>query len=177
MCGDTGYVLRSLRDYTGQMIHALFRARHNAVHTRLAQWGVENLGSPQLLMVIRELTEQNGRPRSQKELADRMRLSPATVAASLKSLERNGYVERQTDPTDSRRNQIAVTRRALEALEAGREVFHQVDEAMFAGFTTEEIDALNAFHRRMLENLYRIGGDGDAPLPPRCGPEAPKMKG
>lgn len=153
-------------DNTGLMIHALFRARHNAVHTGLALQGVENLGSPQLLLVIRELSEKNGRPPSQKELANQMRLSPATVAASLKSLERNGYVERQTDPSDSRRNQIAVTRRALEALEAGRKVFRAVDEAMFAGFSPEEIDTLTAFQQRMLENLYRIGGDRDAPHPP-----------
>lgn len=173
MRDDSSHILHSIRDHTGRMIHALFRARHNAVHAELARRGVENLGSPQLLIVIRELTEQNGRAPSQKELADRMRLSPATIAASLKSLERNGYVERQEDPADTRRKQIAVTRRAVEALETGREVFRQVDEAMFAGFTREEIEALDAFHRRLLKNLYRIGGDQDSAVPPPPPPPPP----
>ena len=156
-----------MRDNTGLVFHALFRTHHNAIHAGLAERGAGDVGSPQLLMVIRELTRQGGRPPSQKELADRMRLSPATIATSLKSLERNGYVERTVDPADTRRNRIAVTRRAEEALEEGRKVFRAVDAAMLSGFTPEEIEMLNAFHRRMLENLYRIGGDQDGPpLPP-----------
>lgn len=155
-----------MRDHTGQVFHCLFRAHHNAIHAGLAAKGVGNLGSPQLLMVIRELTERNGCPPSQKELADRLHLSPATIAASLKSLERNGYVERTADPADTRRNQISITRKAEEALEAGRAVFRAVDAAMLSGFTADEIEAIDAFHRRMLENLYRIGGDEEDAPPP-----------
>lgn len=153
-------------DQTGLVFHSLFRAHHNAIHAGLAERGARDLGSPQLLMVIRELTETNGCPPSQRELAGRMRLSPATIATSLKSLERNGYVERAVDPADTRRNQISITRRAEEALEAGRAVFRSVDAAMLAGFTREEVEALNRFHRRMLENLYQVGGDREAPCPP-----------
>lgn len=160
-------------DNTGLVFHALFRAHHNAIHAGLTERGVGDVGSPQLLMVVRELTGENGRPPAQKELADRMRLSPATIAASLKSLERNGYVERAVDPADTRRNQIAITQKAEEALEAGRAVFRAVDQAMLSGFTQEEIKVLDAFHRRMLENLYRIGGDLD---PPRRGPPGNEAK-
>lgn len=153
-------------DHTGLVFHSLFRAHHNAIHAEMTARGVGDIGSPQLLMVIRELTEKNGCPPSQRELAGRMRLSPATIAASLKSLERNGYVERAVDPADTRRNLISIARKAEEALEAGRAVFQTVDEAMLAGFTREEVEMLNRFHRRMLENLYRIGGDKDESCPP-----------
>lgn len=150
---------------SGMLFHALFRARSNAVQAEMTARGVGDIGSPQVLMVIRDLARGGGRPPSQRELADRLHVSPATVAASLKSLERNGYVERSADPSDARRNQLAITRKAEEALEAGREVFHAVDEAMLSGFSQSEIEALDAFHRRMLENLYQIGGDGDCPPP------------
>lgn len=146
---------------SGILFHALFRARSNAVQAEMTARGVGDIGSPQVLMVIRDLTRGSARPPSQRELADRLHISPATVAASLKSLERNGYVERSEDPTDARRKQLAITRKAEEALEAGREVFGAVDEVMFSGFSPEEIEMLDAFHRRMLENLYRIGGDRD----------------
>lgn len=157
---------------SGMIFHALFRARSNAVQAEMTARGVGDIGSPQILMVIRDLTRGGGHPPSQRELADRLHVSPATVAASLKSLERNGYVERSADPADARRNRLAITRKAEEALEAGRAVFRAVDEAMLSGFSQSEIEALNAFHSRMLENLYRIGGEADGDCPPlgRRGP-------
>lgn len=151
---------------SGMVFHALFRAHHNAIHAEMAARGVGDIGSPQILMVIRDLVKSNGHPPSQRELADRMRLSPATIAASLKSLERNGYVERSVDPSDARRNLLSITQKAEEALKAGWEVFCSVDAYMLSGFSRSEIEALNAFHRRMLENLYRIGGDADQNCPP-----------
>lgn len=149
---------------SGMLFHALFRARSNAVQAEMTARGVGDIGSPQVLMVIRDLTRSGARPPSQRELADRLHVSPATVAASLKSLERNGYVERSADPEDARRNRLSITRKAEEALEAGRAVFRAVDEVMLSGFSEAEIEALDAFHQRMLENLYRIGGD----CPPPC---------
>lgn len=151
---------------SGMIFHALFRARSNAIQAEMTARGVGDIGSPQILMVIRDLSRGGGHPPSQRELADRLHVSPATVAASLKSLERNGYVERSADPEDARRNRLAITRKAEEALEAGWAVFRAVDEAMLSGFSPEEIEALNAFHSRMLENLYRIGGEADGDCPP-----------
>lgn len=45
-----------------------------------------------------------------------------------------------------------------------------VDEYMFHGFTPQEREQVMSFHKRMLNNLYQIGGDVDAscsPPPPR----------
>lgn len=157
---------------SGMVFHALFRAHHNAIHAEMTARGVGDIGSPQILMVIRDLTKGSGRPPSQKELADRLHISPATVAASLKSLERNGYVERSVDPSDARRYQLSITRKAEAALKAGWEVFCSVDACMLSGFSPEEIEVLNAFHRRMLENLYRISGSTDLNCP-HLGQEVP----
>lgn len=99
-----------------------------------------------------------GRTPSQRELADLLHVSAATIATSLKSLERNGYVARRTDPADSRRNQITITEKGKAALDASHNVFETVDEFMFSGFSDAEIEQLNGFHLRMLHNLYEIGG-------------------
>lgn len=154
------------------VFHALFRAHFNASHANLAREGLGDLGSPRLLHTLLD-RHRRGETPSQKELADQLHISPATVATSLKSLERNGYVRRQPDPADTRRNLVSITEKAVEAMERSHAVFLSVDRAMFAGFTPAEVERLNEYHRRMLENLYAIGGDRDAP----CVPPAPPPLG
>lgn len=153
------------KDHPGLLFQTVFRAHHNAVHAGMTRAGVEGVGSPRLLLALRDYHLQGVVP-SQRELADRLRVSPATIATSLKSLERQGYVERQRDAADCRRNLISITRRGLDALDHSRQVMDRVDRAMFAGFSPEEIGQVESFHRRMLQNLYAIGGDQDAPCPP-----------
>lgn len=150
---------------TGMVFHSLFRAHHNAAHARLTKQGVGDVGSPRLLHVLRACRERGETP-SQRELADLLHVTPATIATSLKSLERNGYVVREMDPDDCRRNLISLTQKAIEAMEETHKVFDWIDEAMFAGFTEAEVEQLNQYHLRMLQNLYAIGGDKDAPPPP-----------
>lgn len=152
---------------SGMVFHSLFRAHHNAAQARLNRKGLGDIGSPRLLMVLRDFQQTHGRAPSQRELADRLHVSAPTIATSLKSLERNGYVDRRTDPVDSRRNLISITPKALEALENSRRIFEEVDETAFSGFTEEEIAQINQFHLRMLQNLYQIGGDEESLcLPP-----------
>lgn len=151
--------------HTGMVFHSLFRAHHNATHANLIRQGVGDVGSPRLLHALRACQKRGEKP-SQRELADLLHVTPATIATSLKSLERNGYVVREIDPADSRRNLISITPKALAAMDEAHKVFDRVDEAMFAGFTEEEVEQINRYHRRMLENLYAIGGDKDAPPPP-----------
>ena len=163
------------------LFHALLRAHFNAQQSGLSRQGLSNLGSPKILFVLMDLEEffadcaeelemdleERGAPTpSQKELADILRISPATVATSLKSMERSGYVSRETDERDSRRNLISLTDRGREAMLTSRRVFQHVDEYMFHGFTEEEREQVYQLHQRMLNNLYQIGGDEDFCPPP-----------
>ena len=153
----------------GILLHQLLRAHHNACVTALARRGLRDIGSPRLLFELFRYPDDPAQAPTQKELADQLHAAPPTIAASLKCLERQGYVARRTDEKDSRRNRITITRKGRDSLEAGRRAFQQVDDAMFRGFTPEERELVQAFHRRMLENLYQIGGGqeaGDCPPPP-----------
>ena len=138
---------------SGIIFHQLLRAHRNAHMTALAKLGVGNIGSPHLLVALSHYPGDPAQAPTQKELADRLHIAPPTIAASLKCLERQGYVARRTDEKDSQ----------------------QVDDAMFRGFSPEEREQVQAFHRRMLENLYQVGGNKDVeyapPPPPSIPPE------
>ena len=156
-------------DQTGILLHQLMRAHHNACMAALARRGLRDVGSPRLLMELFRYPDDPAQAPTQKELADRLHSAPPTIAASLKVLERQGYVARRIDEKDSRRNRVAITRKGRDALEAGLRAFQQVDDHMYHGFTPEEREQVYRFHRRMLDNLYQIGGgrdDGCCPPPP-----------
>lgn len=158
---------------SGIIFHQLLRAHHNAHMAALAERGLRDVGSPHLLITLSHYPGDPAQAPTQKELADRLHAAPPTIAASLKCLERQGYVARRTDEKDSRRNRITITQKGRDALESGMRAFQQVDDAMFRGFTPEERELVQAFHRRMLENLYQIGGDRlvEACPPPPIPPE------
>ena len=151
---------------SGMLLHQLVRAHHNACTASLARRGLRDVCSPRLLLELFHWPDAPQQPPTQKELADRLHCAPPTIAASLKVLERQGYVERRTDEKDSRRNRISITQKGRDAICSAMDGFRKVDEYMYHGFSPEERALVYSFHRRMLENLYQIGGDRDGPPPP-----------
>lgn len=158
------------------LFHALMRAHFNAQMSGLSKRGLPRLGSPKILFVLMDYSARNAPPPSQKELADLLHISPATVANSLKSMERSGFIVRKTDERDSRRNLIAITEEGRDALLTTREVLESVDSYMFHGFSQEERDQVFHLHQRMLNNLYQIGGKEDFGPPPPP-PRPPRKEG
>lgn len=150
----------------GMLLHQLMRAHHNACMAALAGRGLRDIGSPRLLLELFQYPDDPAQAPTQKELADRLHSASPTVAASLKCLERQGYVARRTDEKDSRRNRVSITPKGRDAITQGMEAFRQVDGHMYHGFSQEERELLHSLHRRMLENLYQIGGDKGPESPP-----------
>lgn len=164
-----------MKDQSGLLLHQLMRAHHNAVAAALNALGLGNIGSPRLLWELSTFPDDPALAPTQKELADRLHSAPPTVAASLKVLERQGYVERRTDEKDTRRNRISITRKGRDAIAQGMDAFRQVDAHLYAGFSPAEREQVLQFHSRMLANLYQIGGDKrqDPPRDPLGPPPGP----
>ncbi len=100
---------------------------------------------------------------SQREIADRQHVSTATIAVSLKKLEKGGYISRSADKQDNRFNQICLTPKGHAAVEKNKNIFSRVEEAQFRGFTDSEIDQFENFLDRIRLNLEYLmqenGGD------------------
>lgn len=90
---------------------------------------------------------------TQTELAERMDISPSAVAVTLKKLEKGGFVERESQKQDNRSNQILLTERGQRVVDQSIEIFQELDNQLFAGFSEEELDCLDGMFRRMFENL------------------------
>ncbi len=94
---------------------------------------------------------------SQKELADSLGVSPASIATSLKRMSKAGFIERTPDENDRRINRIRITREGKNVFLAGKAECDKVDKIMFKGFSDSEINLFSDMLSRIANNL---SGDG-----------------
>ncbi len=94
---------------------------------------------------------------SQRELADFLGVSPASIATSLKRMSKAGFIERTPDEADRRVNRLRLTAKGEDIRKAGRAECNKVDEAVFKGFSDEEIAAFSDMLARISENLSLDG--------------------
>ena len=148
--------MSSLNMDLGVLEHQMHQAHRNAVQAELSAAGLQEVGHPLLLCILRSAGERCPDGQAQRELAELLNISPPAVAASLKSLEKKGYIHREPEPGDARRN------RAVDDCFA---CLQRVTRRMFTGFTTEEQAVMRGFYLRMLENLQApLAGVRASPL-------------
>lgn len=90
---------------------------------------------------------------TQKEAADDLDVTPASIAASLKRLEKAGYVARRPDEKDARRNRLYISGEGIRQMEENGRRFAALDAAMFAGMTEEDVERFRASCEKMFYNL------------------------
>lgn len=137
-----------------QLFHVLERKHRSAVDTLLQRHGLSNIGQPAILSILSR--QDNGTIASQKELAKRLRVSPATVTVSLKSMERDGYVRKLSNAEDLRCKPISITEKGMMAAKLIDQVFETLDRGMYREFAPEERIAISLFYHRMIDNLEAI---------------------
>ena len=146
-----------------EAMHACIRAmrlHHATVERRVSMLGIHHSQHRTLMHLARG--EQIP---SQRELAASLGISPAAVTATLKRLEKEGYIERVMPDEDNRRNEIRITDAGRVKVEESRALFDEIDRATFAGFSEAEMAALADYLRRMKENLtaYNDVCNGEEP--------------
>lgn len=143
------------KDSPESLFREIDHYHRRALDTQMATNGLQDIGQP-LILVLLERHGVDGMIESQKELADMLRVTPATVAVSLKSMERSGYVRKLTDENDMRRKPIAITEKGRKALKILDAVFESIDRGMYYGFSLEEREQIAQFYNRIIQNLRHM---------------------
>lgn len=138
----------------GEQLNHYFR-RCNLQHSRIVD---RNLVQAEIYGAQhRVLAMLNFKPMmSQKEIAGAMEVSTATIAVTLKKMEKNGYVERIMDDEDNRFNKVRVTEKGRCLMEQGFDIMDRIDRDTIKGFTEEELKQFNGFLERYLANLNEM---------------------
>lgn len=107
-----------------------------------------HIGQQSLLFMLKHMGACN-----QKELAHALHISPATIAISLKRLERSGLVRRVPDQQDLRSNRTDLTPAGIESADYAEDVIDQIIERSVEDFSAAEFDQLISLLSRMAANL------------------------
>ena len=138
----------SLEFLLGQVI----RLHYHRTHMLLRELGIYP-GQPSILFL---LWEKDGR--SQKELAEKIGLKPATVTVMLNRMEKAGWLDRRPDPEDLRVSRVNLTKQAKEIRPRVEQLLKTIYEESFKGFTDQEKVLLRRFLMHMRNNLGQVCG-------------------
>lgn len=125
------------------------RLHRSVVEHRLEGTGVYR-SQHQILMYV-----SNNPNVSQKDLAKMYGVSGATIAVSLKKLEKGGYIKRMVDQDDNRCNQICITEKGRKVVEESILIFQRLESCMFEGFSEHDMNVLGTLLDRIYGNLDR----------------------
>ena len=134
----------------------IFRATMMLMHTGrlhrvLIDSSVKDMGIHQTQHRILMHLAKCERIPSQKELAEHLDITPAAVTGAIKQIEEDGYIKR-TLGRDTRFYELEITERGRALVALTRELFSDVDGAMFDGFSDEELDDLMGYLERIQKN-------------------------
>ncbi len=125
----------------------ILRLHYYRTHVLLDEVGVYP-GQPPMLFV---LSKEDGQ--SQKELANKLNLKPATITVMLKRMEKANLVERRQDPEDQRVSRVYITEQGKEIYEKVNKIMKNLEEECFGNFTVEEKVILRRLLMQIRENL------------------------
>jgi DNA-binding MarR family transcriptional regulator len=118
-------------------------AAKNIPHLVRLNRRVNSRATPQLLGVnlkqaamLAMLRDNGALP--QQELCDRMGMTQNTVVTWLNELEELGFVERQRDPEDRRKHNVALTDKGATALERAETELRRLEDEALAGLSADE---------------------------------------
>ena len=107
--------------------------------------------------VLRALWEREGL--TQTELAERMKITPATMTKMLQRMEKAGFIQRKVDAEDQRISRVYLTEAGHMVQKDVEAVFRRTEEETFGNFTLEEQVLLRRFLLQMRENLLTATGE------------------
>ena len=129
------------------------------LHRATFEKNISNMGihhsQHHLLMYI----AKEGEVATQKQIAEKFRITPAAVARSLKTLEAEGYIERSSIEDDCRCNKISITDKGKDIVQRSHILFKETYRALFEGFTDEDISLFNSYLDRIREKLWNMDNE------------------
>lgn len=124
----------------------------NRMHYRVLEKNLESIGihraSHRILMTL-----ACNQFASQVDLARRLEVSPASIAVTLKNLEKAGYIKKTAKKEDNRINFVELTEKGRQLVEESREFFDDLDKEMYQGFSEEERRELCNYLDRIYDNI------------------------
>lgn len=94
-------------------------------------------------------------PMSQRELADRIHITPPSVNVAVQKLEKLGYVRKEQDEKDQRVTRIHLTDCGQKTIENMHDIIQRTEDTLLKNMSTEEKILCRRFLLQMSDNLFK----------------------
>ncbi|WP_421752543.1 MarR family winged helix-turn-helix transcriptional regulator [Croceimicrobium sp.] len=91
-----------------------------------------------------------------KQIAEYFQLDKGSVTSLIKGLEKNGFLIRETHPTDNRCFYLKISTKAEEVIPEIEKVLSDWSHILQNGFSEKEKQTLNQLMKRMIKNVSAI---------------------
>jgi len=88
-----------------------------------------------------------------KQIAEYYNLDKGSVTSLIKSLEKNGFLERESHPTDNRCFYLTLSSKAKEIMPELNQIFENWASKLVSGFSDEEKNLLIGSLQKMIDNV------------------------
>ena len=112
--------------------------------------------APAQFMTLLELWQEDGL--TQKQLVDRLDVEQATMANTLRRMERDGLIERRLHPDDARSQQAWLTPAAVSLRQAATTAAKEQNEAALSDLSEEERRIFVGLMRRVIHTMRSTDG-------------------
>lgn len=90
---------------------------------------------------------------SQRELADRIGVTPPSMTVAIQKLEKIGYLKKLTDPNDQRVSRVEITEEGAACVKEAKKVLEHIEEILVKNMSLEEKLLLRRLLLQMRENI------------------------
>lgn len=140
---------------TEEELPLALRAAYLALHRKTdARFAKHDVTADQFVLLT---SLSDGQALTQRELSDRISSDPSTVRAMLVLLENNGYVKRDTDPSDLRAKIVSLTTAGKRMQKKLWKAGQPIRDDMYGCLSTKEASALVKSLRKMASVLSDEG--------------------
>ncbi|MFO7295931.1 MAG: MarR family transcriptional regulator [Clostridia bacterium] len=93
---------------------------------------------------------------SQRQLSEKLFITPASTTALLQKLEKAGLIERIPDPNDQRAFCIYATEKGRMVDQRMKEGLQELEKACFYNFSQQELEEFRRLLLKLHQNLYNL---------------------
>ncbi len=140
-----GYAVKSLNHRIGHVMNNIPAIRENKNLTSIQVW------------ILNFLFSNAGKDLFQKDVEAEFKIRRSTATELMKTMEKNGLIERKPVDYDARLKKIVLTDYAEEIKKQLEEQMLRTENQLTEGFSEQEIDAFFEYVRRFQANLAKIG--------------------
>jgi len=90
---------------------------------------------------------------TQVELASKLKVTPATISAMLKRMERDELIYRKRSVEDHRVTHVFLTDKGKEQVELIEEAFKEINQLCFQGFSESELEQAHLIFNKIIANF------------------------